>query len=106
VGWEKNVLYGTETASYYSSADSDGFSGTIWEGFREDVFLCELCSKLWEVTALWFTLETLASFTARPQDLNQPYKWPLPGMQHNLNTEGNCYIAVSSELLLPSYLHH
>jgi len=50
--------------------------------------------------------ETLAAFAARPQNLNQQYKWPLPGLKHNLNTERNYYIAVLSELLLPSYLHH
>jgi hypothetical protein len=52
-----------QTASYYSSVDSDGFSGTISEGFQGDVFLCEilceLCVKLWEVIALWFTLKKL-----------------------------------------------
>ena len=58
MGWEKNVLNGTEIAPYYSSVDSDGFSGTIWEGFQGDVLLCELCGKLWEVTTLWFMLET------------------------------------------------
>jgi hypothetical protein len=29
------------------------------------------------VTALWFTLGTLAAFAARPQNLNQPYKMVL-----------------------------
>lgn len=63
MGWEKNVLHGTETVPYYSSVDSDGFSDTIWEGFQGDVFLCEIlcevCGKLWEVIALWFTLKHL-----------------------------------------------
>ena len=50
--------------------------------------------------------ETLAAFAARPQNLNQPYEWSLPGLQHNLNTQHNHYTAILSELLLPSYLHH
>jgi hypothetical protein len=57
------------------------------------------------MTALWFTLEILAAFAARPQNLNQPYKWSLPGLQFNLNTK-HYYNAELSELLLPSYLHH
>lgn len=61
MGWGKNVLHGTATASYYNTVDSDGSSGTIWEGFQGDVFLCELCGKLWEETALWFTLKQLQS---------------------------------------------
>jgi hypothetical protein len=38
--------------------------------------------------------EKVAAFAARPQNLNQPYKWSLPGLQHNLNTGHNYYIAV------------
>jgi len=45
------------------------------------------------------------AFAARPQNLNQPYKWSLAGLQFNLNTK-HYYIADLSELLLPSYLHH
>jgi len=51
-------------------------------------------------------IEIVAAFAARPQNLNQPYKWSLPGLQHNLNIEQNYYTAALSELLLPSYLHH
>jgi len=46
-------------------------------------------------------IERVAALAARPQNLNQPYKWSLPGGQHNLTTE-HYYIAVLSGLLLPS----
>jgi hypothetical protein len=51
-------------------------------------------------------IEIVAAFAARPQNLNQPYKWSLPGLQHNLIIEHSYDIAVISELLQPSYLHH
>ena len=90
--------------------DSEGFSGTIWEGFQGDVFLCEilceLCGKVMGGECTVVYIESIAAFAVRLQNLNQPFKWSLPGLRHNLNTERNYYTAVLSELLLPSYLHH